>query len=32
MSSLAQFISFDPAADGPRETKWLWHGLVAAGN
>jgi hypothetical protein len=31
MSSLAQFISFDPPADGPRETKWLWHGLVAAG-
>ena len=31
MSSLAQLISFDPAADDPRETKWLWHGLVAAG-
>lgn len=31
MSSLATFISFDPAADRPSETQWLWHGLVAAG-
>lgn len=27
MSSLASFISFDPAADGPAQTQWLWHGL-----
>src|SRR3954470_14960038 len=31
MSSLAQFISFDPAADGPEQTAWLWHGLIATG-
>lgn len=31
MSSLATFISFDPAADDLAQTHWLWHGLVAAG-
>jgi AAA domain len=31
MSSLATFISFDSAADGPSTTHWLWHGLIAAG-
>jgi hypothetical protein len=31
VSSLARFISLDPAADGPGETKRLWRGLVAAG-
>jgi hypothetical protein len=32
MSPLARFISFDLAADGRGETKWLWHDQFAAGN